>query len=532
MLVLAPDATGPGYAFNYPLAAMAVGGFYCRPGLGSFVLALVAAVLAALGSAAFAHAFGYSGMLALSVPFVAATLLMLATVRHARRGVVAVLDYPAPAERQAEAVRLARARLGAPGSLPLAPPFHGEWEVYQGFDGAHTHRGPWRHALDFFITEEGRSFRNDGTQLSDYLCFGLPVLAPLAGEVVTVRDGLPDNPPGQVDTKENWGNHVVIRAADGSHIWLAHLRQGSVSVAVGNWVRVGDTLGACGNSGRSPQPHLHLHVQAGIAAGAATLPFHLDNVVRHAAAEKLCVAVSSRTALAVRRGDGQEWRLACVPAQGDRVQAARPDAVLARALVLPLGLRLGFEVRKGQGKWQAWTAETTLTLAGQLRLTSAHASLAIVPGPHAFALYDRQGRADPWLDLFALALGLTPLAEVRSWSDAPPARFFPASLAARVALWIGRPLGCALNSGYRRERLSDADLWRQQGRHELEVMPGWREVFETEADIAPSAGIVRIAGRGGGQVMEMRLASVAQTPDQGIPAWQVEVAADSSKNAL
>jgi hypothetical protein len=275
-------------------------------------------------------------------------------------------------------------------------------------------------------------------------------------------------------------------------------------------------VGACGNSGRSPQPHLHLHVQAGIAAGAATLPFHLDNVVRRTASAEF----------------SQEWRLACVPAQGDRVQAARPDAVLARALVLPLGLRLGFEVRKGQGKWHAWTAETTLTLAGQLRLTAARASLAVVPGPHAFALYDRQGRTDPWLDLFALALGLTPLAEARSWSDAPPARFFPASLAARVALWIGRPLGCALNSGYRRERLTDADLWRQQGRHELEVMPGWREVFETEADIAPSAGIVRIAGRGGGQVMEMRLASVAQTPDQGIPAWQVEVAADSSKTAL
>jgi hypothetical protein len=289
-----------------------------------------------------------------------------------------------------------------------------------------------------------------------------------------------------------------------------------VSVAVGNWVRVGDTLGACGNSGRSPQPHLHLHVQAGIEAGAATLPFHLDNVVRRTASAEF----------------SQEWRLACVPAQGDRVQAARPDAVLARALVLPLGLRLGFEVRKGQGKWHAWTAEMTLTLAGQLRLTAARASLAVVPGPHAFALYDRQGRTDPWLDLFALALGLTPLAEARSWSDAPPARFFPASLVARVALWIGRPLGCALNSGYRRERLTDADLWRQQGRHELEVMPGWREVFETEADIAPSAGIVRIAGRGGGQVMEMRLASVAQTPDQGIPAWQVEVAADSSKTAL
>ncbi len=522
MINLAPHAMGPGYAFNYPLAAMAVGGFYCRPGLGSFVLALFAAVLAALGSAAFAHAFGASGVLSLSVPFVAATLLVLATVRHARRGVIATLAYPAPPERQAEAARLARARLGAPGSLPLAPPFHGEWQVYQGFDGAHTHRGPWRHALDFFITDDGQSFRNDGGQLSDYLCFGLPVLAPVAGEVVVARDGLPDNPPGHADTKENWGNHVVIRAADGSHVWLAHLRQDSVGVTAGKWVRVGDIVGACGNSGRSPQPHLHLHVQAGIAAGAASLPFHLDNV--------LLRAVSPAPTFPHPGGDEPEWRLACVPAQGERVQAARTDLLLAGALALPVGRRLGFEVREGAGEPRPWTAETTLTLAGQLRLTGERASLGAVAGPHVFALYDRQGRADPWLDLFALALGLTPLAEARDWGDAPPARLLPATFAARVALWFGRPLGCALSSRYRRERLVDRDLWRQRGRHELQVAPGWREVFETEADIAPASGIVRIVGRMAGRVMEMRLTSVAQTPDQGIPAWQVEVAANPSQS--
>ncbi len=529
MFVLAPYAMGPGYAFNYPLAAMAVGGFYCRPGLGSFVLALFAAILAALGSAAFAHAFGASGMLALSVPFVAATLLVLATVRHARRGVVAMLGYPAPPERQAEAARLARARLGAPGSLPLAPPFHGEWQVYQGFDGAHTHRGPWRHALDFFLVEDGQSFRNDGAQLSDYLCFGLPILAPVAGEIVVVRDGLPDNPPGHADTKENWGNHVVIRAVDGSHVWLAHLRQGSMSVTAGNWVRVGDAVGACGNSGRSPQPHLHLHVQAGIAAGAASLPFHLDNVLWHAATDKkLCEAVSIRTALAARRGDEPEWRLSCVPAQGERVQVARSDAVLVGALAWPVGRQLGFEVREGSRAPRIWTVETTLTLAGQLRLTGEHASLATVAGPHVFALYDRQGGADPWLDLFALALGLTPLAEAQHWSDAAPARLFPATLTARIALWLGRPLGCALSSRYHRERLAETELWRQRGWHELQVAPGWREVFETEADIAPASGIVRIVGRMAGHVMEMRLTTLAQTPDQGIPAWQVEVATDHS----
>lgn len=515
MAALAPHAMAPGYAFNFPLAAMAVGGFYCRPGKGSFVLAMLAAAIAALGSAAFALAFGAGGMPALSVPFVAATLLVLATVRHARRGVVAALAYPAPPERQAEAARLARARLGEPGSLPLAPPFHGEWQVYQGFDGAHTHRGPWRHALDFFIAEDGRSFRNAGGQLSDYLCFGLPVLAPVAGEVVVARDDLPDNPPGHVDTKENWGNRVVIRAADGSHVWLAHLRQGSAAVTAGTWVRVGDPVGACGNSGRSPQPHVHLHVQTGATAGAASLPFHLDNVLRRVAGADF----------------PPEWCLACVPGQGERVRAAGRDAELAGALTLPVGRRLNFEVSESGGKRRAWSVETTLTLDGQLRLAGERASLAVARGHHALALYDRRGGADPWLDLLALALGLTPLVEARDWQDAPPARLFPASFAARVVLWLGRPLGCALESRYRRERLTMPDAWRQAGRHELEVAPGWREVLETTADVAPVAGAVRIEGRLAGRVMEMRLVSLAQTPDQGIPAWQVEIAGQPARTA-
>jgi hypothetical protein len=134
-------------------------------------------------------------------------------------------------------------------------------------------------------------------------------------------------------------------------------------------------------------------------------------------------AVSPAPTFPRRRGDELEWRLACVPDQGDRVQAARTDAILAGALALPVGRRLGFEVREGSSVPRLWMVETTLTLAGQLRLTGERASLAAVSGPRAFALYERQGHADPWLDLFALALGLTPLAEASGpWAIAHPSR--------------------------------------------------------------------------------------------------------------
>jgi murein DD-endopeptidase MepM/ murein hydrolase activator NlpD len=70
------------------------------------------------------------------------------------------------------------------------------------------------------------------------------------------------------------GNHVVIEL-DGRAgcVVLAHLRAGSVAVAAGEPVATGQVLGACGNSGNSTQPHLHIQVMdSPDAATARGLP--------------------------------------------------------------------------------------------------------------------------------------------------------------------------------------------------------------------------------------------------------------------
>src|SRR5690606_27603840 len=57
------------------------------------------------------------------------------------------------------------------------------------------------------------------------------------------------------------GNHVVIALADRpAFAMLAHLRRGSLAVAVGDVVRAGAPVGECGNSGNSTQPHVHVQV--------------------------------------------------------------------------------------------------------------------------------------------------------------------------------------------------------------------------------------------------------------------------------
>lgn len=98
--------------------------------------------------------------------------------------------------------------------------------------------------------------------LSDYGCYGVPVRAPAAGKVVYTHDGEPDQPPGHVaDTEVTAGNHVFIELPDQTYVLLAHLQPGSLEVKVGQRVELGTVLGRCGNSGRTSEPHVHLHHQ-------------------------------------------------------------------------------------------------------------------------------------------------------------------------------------------------------------------------------------------------------------------------------
>ena len=53
----------------------------------------------------------------------------------------------------------------------------------------------------------------------------------------------------------------MIDIGGGRYLVLGHLKQGSVTVQVGEIVRRGQPLAAVGNSGHTNEPHLHLQVQ-------------------------------------------------------------------------------------------------------------------------------------------------------------------------------------------------------------------------------------------------------------------------------
>jgi hypothetical protein len=87
--------------------------------------------------------------------------------------------------------------------------------------------------------------------------FGGKVHSPCDGLVAESEDGVPDHKVGVFDEKHPLGNHVVLQC-NGILVKMAHFRNGSVKVHTNQAVKIGDPLGAVGNSGFSDEPHLHI----------------------------------------------------------------------------------------------------------------------------------------------------------------------------------------------------------------------------------------------------------------------------------
>jgi murein DD-endopeptidase MepM/ murein hydrolase activator NlpD len=164
----------------------------------------------------------------------------------------------------------------------LDSPLAGEWYVYNGGRSVllNGHSPNESNAVDFQrLGANGRTHTGGaGAPLTDYAGFGWPVLAPTDGRIVEVTDGYADTPPG---TNGDHANNLVMDIAGGRYLVLAHLKQGSVTVHVGDAVRRGQPLAAVGNSGHTNEPHLHAQIQdspTGTEDADRTYPIVFRNV--------------------------------------------------------------------------------------------------------------------------------------------------------------------------------------------------------------------------------------------------------------
>lgn len=175
----------------------------------------------------------------------------------------------------------------------LGPPLKGRgWVAFNGCclaSGAHRSAlqsvnggldNGQRFAIDWMrMDDSGRFVVGDQSVVKNWVDYGEPVFAVAAGVVVSVGDGLDDQPPGQLPDPASFtletvdGNHVVIEIGPGLFVFYAHLIKGSLKVRAGDRVEAGKELGRLGNSGNTSAPHLHLQVMNGPSPlGSTGLP--------------------------------------------------------------------------------------------------------------------------------------------------------------------------------------------------------------------------------------------------------------------
>jgi murein DD-endopeptidase MepM/ murein hydrolase activator NlpD len=112
--------------------------------------------------------------------------------------------------------------------------------VSQGFDGAATHKGNSRYAVDFQVP------------------VGTEIYAARPGKVVATEGKYTHG--GFDERLAAQANYILIEHDDKTYGQYAHLKYNGVAVRVGERVAAGSLIGYSGNTGYSSGPHLHFEV--------------------------------------------------------------------------------------------------------------------------------------------------------------------------------------------------------------------------------------------------------------------------------
>ncbi len=401
------DITPAGMAyvgFNFVFCAIALGGIFFVPSKSSLLLVILGSFFCATIAIAVRSFLLHFGVPPLALPFNLVVLLMVYTMRL-RTSVRHCFCTPFTPERPEVNVRNFKTdQRRFPDALHVALflPFFGERTITQGFSGAITHRGPWRYGLDFEVLDtQGSRYNRNERVLTDYHTFDSPVTAPANATVVRVLDSIPDNAIGSVNLENNWGNTIVLLLDNGLYVKLSHLKLGSVTVAEGERVAHGHVLARCGNSGRSPVPHLHLQVQSSPQVGSPTLPFRLYHYV-----ELL--------------EDRKHYHTCGVPLEGDRIRDLPIDGDVAAAFDTFVTHPPRFRVTTEDATYEE-TISASISDAGlhELQTKTRKATLTARLTERGFFAVDFRGDRSSILLSLYLGLGRMPFTSEHGvfWSD-------------------------------------------------------------------------------------------------------------------
>jgi len=477
--------------YNAVLMAMALGGVFFVPSPSSFGLALLGAAVSSLVAVGLIAPLARLGLPTLILPFNVTLLgFLLAMRRRTQDASPKSVDFlPGTPEQNLAYVRARRERFDSLYAISFRLPYRGTWVCTQGVDGAFTHKGPWRHAFDFqVVDDEGRFHAGAGTAPEDFHCYRLPVLAVAEGTVVSVESNIADNGIGEVNLDRNWGNHVLVHHAPGLYSLVAHLARGTVKVVVGQWVTRGQVLGLVGNSGRSPEPHLHFQLQAKPEMGAPTLPCRFDDVVS-----------VSREMLRLER--------TLLPSEGASARNLEPDEEMHAYFAFAHGARWSYRVRSDVEQ-----VVCDADVYGRLRIQSKDREATLFYGKGAddfFTAFDALGDGHSVVHLLRMALPRVPLEgnESLRWTDRLPAQRWR-SLPVRILADFVAPF-------LRRDGLEMVYRMHREGRDWVVVGESHRR---DRRDVPLVCTRVRLARGEGPMAVELTVRGVTRRAERVPPA--------------
>ena len=269
--------------FNYILTAIAIGGFFIIPSRYSFLWVILLTPIISFIITATSVFFAGLQLSIFSLAFNIVVVLFIYVLKFRERyftkpELVSIQQYSP--EQNLYSHQNYRNRFDVLAQTPIVLPVIGEWTVTQAHDGEHTHRNDWRHAWDFeIIDDEGEKHTSEGLYPEDYYCYNKPVTAPADGIVQEIKDGLIDNPIGEMNLEKNWGNTIIIKHHEKLFTKISHLKNGEFKVAKGDAVKRGDIVAYSGSSGRSPIPHIHFQVQETPFIGSKTIDYPLAKYI-------------------------------------------------------------------------------------------------------------------------------------------------------------------------------------------------------------------------------------------------------------
>jgi urea transporter len=384
-------------SFNYILISIAIGAIYVIPSFQSYIMALIGVAVSTIIISASNVFWAQFGIPIFTLPFTIVTLsviYLLGLVNYRLRPII----YKATPEETLDNFITTLNRSLAP-AISLSLPFSDSWTVWQGFNGKWTHKGAWQYAYDFVKTDNNKlTYKNKGNNLEDYYCYKQNVLSPVRGRVIKVISDLPDNPIKAVNTSHNWGNIVTIQDIFGNYILLAHFAKDSLKVKTGDWIEPGDLLGLCGNSGYSPQPHIHIQVQATAETGSATFPFKF-----------------------IHYSESNEYNSKGLPDISSVITNSAPIPFYDQLTTFILDEVYTFDVLKSGIPKDSFEAAIHMALDGTFYFETKRAKLYFGKQNGTFYVYHLEGQ-DPYLRLLFLALPKMPLhyTPALTWTDYIP----------------------------------------------------------------------------------------------------------------